>query len=264
MPKIAILSDVHSNLPAFVAVLEDVRKSGITEIYCGGDTVGYAAEPDECVSLLRHHGGRSVLGNHDYYTNAVIANPDNIPPREIWTENPVWAGVVHSARALGDDNARWLAQLPGFLKIPGGILSHASLHFPEQWPYLHSSGDAAPTLDILEKSGDHVGFFGHTHQQTYFSHRSADAMVKRLGFSKVLIPEGVACAVLVGSVGQPREEDTRAAWVTWDPDTRIVEFRKTDYDALKAAQKILDVGLPPSSATRLLDYKTARKLRRRR
>lgn len=259
MPKIAILSDIHANLPAFTAVLEDVRKSGITEIYFGGDTVGYAAKADECVSLVRHHGGNSVLGNHDYYTNAVIAHPENIPAGNAWTENPVWAGVIHAANTLSPDNARWLAELPGSLDLPGAILSHASLHFPDQWPYLHSHGDAAPTLQVLEESGYGIGFFGHTHQQTFFTHRSkSGAIVKRLGFSSVHLPEGCVCAVMVGSVGQPRDEDSRAGWVIWDSDARVVEFRRTAYPAHETARQILEAKLPPGSAYRLLDDKAAK------
>jgi diadenosine tetraphosphatase ApaH/serine/threonine PP2A family protein phosphatase len=262
MPKVAILSDIHANLPALTAVLEDVRKCGITEIYFGGDTVGYAAKPDECVSLVRHHGGRSVLGNHDYYTNAVIADAENIPTGNSWMTNPVWAGVVHASRSLSEENARWLAGLPGFLEIPGGILGHAALHFTEDWPYLHSLGDAAPTLEILERDGYGIGFFGHTHQQTFFSQKTGTVMAKRLGFSQVHLPEGVVCAVLVGSVGQPRDDDQRAAWVLWDTDTRIVEFKRTEYSALAAAKQILEAGLPEASATRLLDMKTSRLLKR--
>jgi diadenosine tetraphosphatase ApaH/serine/threonine PP2A family protein phosphatase len=257
MPKIAILSDIHSNLPALTAVLEDVRKCGITEIYFGGDTVGYAAKPDECVSLVRHHGGHSVLGNHDYYTNAVLAEPENIPTGTNWQENPVWAGVVHASRVLSAENARWLADLPGFLEIPGGILTHAALHYPEDWPYLHSSSDAAPTLALLEKGGHGIGFFGHTHLQTFFPLRTGDVKVRRLDFSRVHLPEGVVCAVLVGSVGQPRDDDPRAAWVIWDTDERIVEFRRTEYPALETARQIVDAGLPEMSALRLLDEAAA-------
>jgi len=261
MPRIAILSDIHANLPALTAVLEDVRKAGITEIFFGGDTVGYAAKADECVSLVRHHGGRSVLGNHDYYTNAVIANEENIPGGQGWTGNPVWAGVIHAARTLSADNARWLAELPGFMEIPGGIISHASLHFAEEWPYLHSSGDAAPTLDLLEKKRYGIGFFGHTHQQTHFTHRSAaGVMAKRVDHSRIHLPEGTVCAVMVGSVGQPRDADDRAAWVIWDTDTRVVEFKRTAYPALEAARQILEARLPESSALRLLDDATARRL----
>ena len=259
VPRIAILSDIHANLPALTAVLEDVRKEDITEIYFGGDTVGYAAKADECVTLVRQHGGLSVLGNHDYYTNAVIAHPENIPSGTDWMENPVWAGVIHAARTISPDNAKWLADLPGSLDVPGGIISHASLHFPDQWPYLHSHGDAAPTLQVLEESGYGIGFFGHTHQQTFFTHRSqSGAIVKRLGFSSIHLPEGCVCAVMLGSVGQPRDEDNRAGWVLWDSDARVAEFRRTPYPAREAARQILEARLPESSALRLLDDRSAR------
>ena len=262
MPKVAILSDIHANLPALTAVLEDVKKAGITEIYCGGDTVGYAAKPNDCVNLVRQHGGRSVLGNHDYYVNAVIADAENIPAGNSWIDNPVWAGVIFAARGLSDDNAQWLSKLPSFLKIPGGILSHASLHFQDQWPYLHSYSDAAPTLEILEKTDEGIGFFGHTHQQTFFAERGGAVMARRLGFSRVHLPQGVVCAVLVGSVGQPRDDDARAAWVIWDSDARVVEFRRTEYNALETARQIIDAGLPEMSAIRLLDDVAAAKFRR--
>ena len=258
MPKVAILSDIHSNLPALTAVLEDVRKSGVTEIYFGGDTVGYAAKPDECVSLVRHHGGNSVLGNHDYYTNAVIEHPENMPSGNDWQDNPVWAGVIHSVRSLSPDNARWLAGLPATLEIPGGLLTHAALHAAYDWPYLHTSSEAAPTLALLEKTDHGLGFFGHTHLQTFFSQRGGKAIAKRLDFSRVLLPEGLVCAVLVGSVGQPRDDDPRAAWVLWDSDERIVEFRRTEYPALETAKQILEAGLPEMSAFRLLDDVMAR------
>lgn len=265
MPKIAILSDIHANLPAFTAVLEEVRKNGITEIYFGGDIVGYAAKADECVSLVRHHGGQSVLGNHDDYTNSFLSNERAIPHGDAWTGNPVWAGIIHAARTLSPDNARWLARLPSSMAIPGGILSHASLHFMEEWPYLRTSGDAAPTLDILEEQGEGVGFFGHTHQQTYFSQRSKSGeIVKRIDYSRIHIPHGSICAVMVGSVGQPRDADERAAWVIWDTDTRIVEFKRTAYPTLQAATQILEARLPESSAMRLLDEATARRLMRQR
>jgi diadenosine tetraphosphatase ApaH/serine/threonine PP2A family protein phosphatase len=261
VPKIAILSDIHANLSALTAVLEEVRATGITEICFGGDTVGYAAKPDECVNLVRHHGGNSVMGNHDYYTTAVLDHPENIPTGNSWTDNPVWAGVIHAARSLSADNARWLAHLPGFLKIPGAIVGHAALHDLDDWPYLQSLTDAGPTLRELAHGGDHVGFFGHTHIQTHFSDPSAAIQPEQMDSSRIHLPEGAVCAILVGSVGQPRDADPRAAWAIWDSDKRVVEFRRTEYPAWETAHQIIEAGLPESSALRLLDHVGVRRFR---
>jgi len=261
VPKIAILSDIHANLSALTAVLEEVRSAGITEICFGGDTVGYAAKPDECVNLVRHHGGNCVMGNHDYYTTAVLDHPENVPSGNSWTDNPVWAGVIHAARTLSADNARWLAHLPGFLKIPGAIIGHAALHDLENWPYLQSLNDAEPTLRELARGEEHIGFFGHTHIQTHFADPFAAIKPERLEGSRLHLPQGVVCAVLVGSVGQPRDADPRAAWAIWDPEKRIVEFRRTEYPAWETARQIIDANLPESSALRLLDRVGTRKFR---
>jgi len=258
MPKIAILSDVHSNLPALKAVLRDVAETGADQILFGGDTVGYAAQPDECVSLVRETGGVCVLGNHDFYTLAVRRDRENLPSPRIWKKNPVWAGVELAARTLGEDNAAWLADLPGVLKIPGGILSHSALHDFGDWPYIQSLKDARPTLAILRETGDGVGFFGHTHCQEIFYEPKDAILPERLDSSRMHLPEGVVCAVIVGSVGQPRDNDLRAAWVLWDSEKRIVEFRHTEYPALETAREILLTGLPKESALRLLSTKEAK------
>jgi predicted phosphodiesterase len=260
MPKIAILSDIHSNLPALKAVLKEIAEMEVDQICFGGDTVGYAGEPDECVSLVREHGGVCVLGNHDFYTLSVRSDRENLPSSRIWKKNPVWAGVELAARTLGEDNAAWLGSLPGVLKIPGAVLSHSALHDFGDWPYLHSLTDARPTLAILRESGDEIGFFGHTHRQEIFYEPKDAILPERLDATRMHLPKGVVCTIIVGSVGQPRDHDLRAAWVLWDSETRIVEFRHTEYPALETAREILITGLPKESALRLLSTEEAKVL----
>jgi diadenosine tetraphosphatase ApaH/serine/threonine PP2A family protein phosphatase len=262
MPKIAILSDVHANAPALEAVLREVAKIKVKQLVWGGDVVGYGASSNACVSRVREMGGNCVMGNHDHYTNQVRLDRGILPANRDWRKNPVWAGVEEAARTLSDDNAAWLRALPRRLEIPGGVVAHAALHQPDEWPYLRSLIDALPTLAILRESALGIGFFGHTHRQEIFFDPAEPVTPERINQTRVHLPEGVVCAVLVGSVGQPRDGDLRAGWTLWDSDTRVVEFRRTAYPALKAAQDIVAADLPVESALRLLDEDTAWDFRR--
>lgn len=252
MAKIAILSDIHSNLHALRAVLKDVRSTGADDIVIAGDTVGYGANPGACVELVRKIGCGGVLGNHDFYTLQLLKNPNLLPP-DLRTTNPVWAGVAHAADTLTSEQVDWLRALPITLELPGAMVCHAALHEMETWPYLHTLEDTRPTLRQLRKMDIGLGFFGHTHRQDLFADGAAPDLPEFLQDRRVRIPPGAICAILVGSVGQPRDGDLRAGWVLWDSDERIVEFRRTEYAACAAAEDILAAGLPESSAHRLVE-----------
>lgn len=262
MPRIAILSDIHANAPALAAVLRAVERGRVKRIACGGDVVGYGGSADACVDRVRELGCECVLGNHDHYTNELRQGLTALPTHREWRKNPVWAGVAEAARSLSEDNAAWLAALPRQLLLPGGLLTHAALHQPQEWPYLRSLSDAWPTLDLLRESGSGIGFFGHTHRQDMFYDPAADVTPERISATKIHLPEGVVCAIMVGSVGQPRDGDLRAAWTLWDSDSRVVEFRRAAYPALEAAQDIIAADLPIESALRLLDAEAALSFRR--
>lgn len=252
MPKIAILTDIHANLPAFEAVLREVETSGADEIVFGGDLVGYGAFPRQCVERVRSLGGQTVLGNHDAFTRSMVARGEgNLPPR--WQDNPVWAGIGLAIRQMDPAELEWLWSRPMRMPLPGAILAHASLHEPAEWHYITDEATAAPTLAILREMESGIGFFGHTHQQQWFADGMPGTIPERIGPDRMHFPEGAVCAMTVGSVGQPRDRnDFRASWVIWDPDNRIVETRRTEYPAIVAAQAILDALLPIESALRLV------------
>ncbi|MCX6874425.1 MAG: metallophosphoesterase family protein [Verrucomicrobia bacterium] len=262
MPKIAMLSDIHANDPALKAVLREVAKAKASRVVFGGDTVGYGASSNACVERVRTMGGESVMGNHDFYTNHIRRDRSALPNNRDWRKNPVWAGVEEAARTMSDENAAWLRDLPWLLDVPGGVVAHAALHQPEEWPYLRSLTEAFPTLDILRESACGIGFFGHTHRQELFFDAAEAVTPERINQTRVHLPEGVVCAVMLGSVGQPRDGDLRAGWTLWDSDTRVLEFRRTEYPALEAAHDIIAADLPVESALRLLDEPTARNFRR--
>lgn len=253
MPTIAILSDIHCNLPALEAVLREVAQCGAEHTVFLGDIVGYGGSPSECVNLVRKAGGACVMGNHDFEIQSVrkrgctFRDPD-------WKCFEYEAGLAHSAKCLDADQAQWLAALPYRMKLPGAIAAHGSLDEPEAFNYIKDAESAAPTLAILKKESAKVGFFGHTHVQDIFV-EEFDAL-EWLDATRVKIPAGVACAVIVGAVGRPHSDaEGRAAWVLWNPEDGVVEFRKTPYNRLLAARAIALAGLPMESSLILLTAK---------
>jgi predicted phosphodiesterase len=250
MTKIAILSDIHGNLPAFEAVLREVGTSGAYSIVFLGDIVGYGASPAECVALVRKLGGHCVMGNHDEAIETVrrpgfqFRDPD-------WRKCRYLAPLAHAAKELDDDQAAWLAALPYTTTLPGASAAHASLYQPQAFPFISDAASALPTLELLREREAKVGFFGHTHDTGIFSDR--DGLLEWLDDSRVQIPACLACAVMVGAVGQPRHPtDRRACWVLWDPEERVVEFRKTEYSRLQAELAMVRAGLPVEAVGRLL------------
>jgi diadenosine tetraphosphatase ApaH/serine/threonine PP2A family protein phosphatase len=153
---------------------------------------------------------------------------------------------------LSEDDFAWLESLPHIMKLPGGVLTHAALHDPGSWPYLLSEGDAIPTLEMLVECQIDIAFVGHTHRQEYFVMPGDPDLEELVQGRKFRLQPQAVCAVVVGSVGQPRTRDNRAGWTLWDSDERTFEFRRTPYPYEKAAQAIREAGLPESSATRLL------------
>ncbi len=251
MESIALITDIHANLPAFKNVLRDVQASGATEIVFLGDIVGYGASPAECVRLVRGLGGRCVMGNHDHYMakyrDGRYGRDD--PRRK---KDGYLAGLIHAADTLPEEDADWLAKLPYGGIIKGAYVAHGSLDDPEIFNYIEDAESAADTLALLADAEFKIGFFGHTHQPGIFS--EDDAKLEWINDTTVRIPEGLACAVTVGSCGQPRTpDDLRACWALWKPAGRVVEFKRTEYSRPQAAQDIEKAGLPLESAARLLN-----------
>ena len=260
MSKIAILADIHSNLPALSAVLSDVRERGVEHIVFLGDIVGYGASPAECVDLVRQFGGCSVMGNHDVEIRKVRRNGCTFHDPN-WRDKSYQSGLAHSAKCLHAVQAEWLASLPYIMKIPGAVVAHASLHEPQAFDSIVDARTAEPTLAILRREKIKIGFFGHTHATGIFAD-DPDAL-EWLDETRLRIPPGPACAITGGAVGQPRHEtDRRAEWLLWDPSESIVEFRKTEYDRHQAMQDIVDAGLPLEAGFQLLTNEEASALLR--
>ena len=237
------MSDVHANLPALRAVLADARAAGAERLLCLGDLVGYGAEPTACIDLVAARADAVVAGNHEHGA-AGLLDP-------AWFNTAARAAVVWTGAQLGDDARAWLAGLPLITAMDDATLAHGSPHEPEEWDYLLSPEDGFAVFGAFETR---LCFIGHSHRPAVWSvgtsgpdHEAAFATWP----VEVPLRAGRRYLVNVGSVGQPRDRDPRAAYALWDVDERRVEIRRVTYDVRLAAEKILAAGLPRILADRL-------------
>lgn len=251
MARIAILADIHANRPALEAVLAEAEGRGVTETAFLGDIVGYGGSPAACVDLVRSRGGRCAMGNHDARIAAVRRSGGGFPIPD-WQSSPYFSALAFAAAELDPDQFVWLASLPDRMWLTGGIAAHANLAEPGGFSSIEDLASASATLDILQSGRTRLGFFGHTHRPGIFT-REPGAL-EWLDAHRVRIPLELPCAVIAGAVGWPGPDgDLGAHWILWDSDERIVGFRNTPYDRLRAARDIRNAGLPLASALTLLN-----------
>lgn len=236
--KYAIISDIHANLEALKAVLEDIKKRDIDHIVCLGDVVGYNANPNECCELLRKEDIPTILGNHDAVACGI---------EEPWGFNPVaLTAAIWTREELSEENHEWLRNLPDVQKVNGFLAVHGSP--TNRNSYLFSWEDILPHVPYVEERDCSLCFFGHTHSPGIFS---ADGIYDVDDNSKFELGNGKVFFVNPGSVGQPRDGDPRASYGILDSETHEYELVRLSYPIKEAADRINDEGLPPMLAERL-------------
>lgn len=239
--RIAVIADIHSNLEALQAVLERIHALNIDELVCLGDIVGYNANPNECVDILRSEEIQSVLGNHDACASGL---------EEPYRFNALARRAVFWTRKhLTEENRSFLMDLPREKRRHDCFLFHGSIHDTNR--YLLSRGDAEDNFQSLAglPGAVKLGLFGHTHVRTAFiDHRGIISQELPLELS--LSPEK-RYLINPGSVGQPRDGDPRASFLVYDRDARMVLFFRVEYDIKRCQDRILQAGLPPYLAERL-------------
>lgn len=239
----AILGDIHSNLEALEVVLADCRERGVTDYLCTGDVVGYNASPHECMDLVRQLNCPVVKGNHDHY----VSSEQNL--NEF---HPNAAAVVEwTRRQLADDEMAWLRSLP-FTETKMGItLVHATMDNPESFGYVFDHLQAEANF-VCQKTP--ICFHGHTHCPLVYEKQLTGIFridSEGLQDDSFKLVAGRKYFINVGSVGQPRDGDPRAAYVLYDPAERRVTFRRLSYDIASAQARIRAAGLPERLAERL-------------
>ncbi len=235
--KYAIFGDIHANLEAFQAVLADADAQGSTDYVCLGDIVGYAANPKECLAIVREMGCPVVKGNHD--EEAVLETP-------LEGLNPLAKAAMEWTRAqLDDDEQDFLAGLKLVRQVNDFTIVHATLDTPGGWTYVTNKFDAMASFSYQFTQ---LCFYGHTHVPRIY--RRSDT-VEVLPANSVKLESGKKYFINVGSTGQPRDGDWHASYATYDPAEKEVVIHRIDYDIEKAKGKIIAAGLPELLAERL-------------
>jgi predicted phosphodiesterase len=235
--RVAVISDIHANLPALEATAEEIAEEGVDQIWCLGDLVGYGPYPNECCAWAREHAAVCLSGNHDLGVVGMLPLDDFAGDAAVAAR---WADSI-----LDPDLRAYVAGLPSSAVVEGVGLYHGSPRDPV-WEYV-LSWDAAQ--DAIRDSGTDVTIVGHSHVPLAIpqsgsegGHAAAGTEID-LALTRWLLNPG--------SVGQPRDGDPGAAWLLLDLEGRNASFRRTPYDVARTQEAIRAAGLPHALAERL-------------
>jgi predicted phosphodiesterase len=236
----AVISDVHGNLEALTAVMDDIRMNArVDETVFLGDAVGYGANPNEVVGLLDSCCRIKLMGNHDYSALGLL------DPAEFNTY--AQSGINFSVAVLTPESRRILATFEMTSRIADAFLVHATPKTPESWSYCLSMLEAGRQFGAFAES---ICFLGHSHQPIVF-HEDLSGEIDILTEDKIRLQPGSRYIFNVGSVGQPRDGDPRSCYVLYDTEAQDVTYRRVAYDIQAAQSKMKDVDLPSFLIERL-------------
>lgn len=241
--RCAVISDIHGNYEALVAVLSDIRQRGIGDIYCLGDVVGYGADPAKCLKEVSNITDQTVAGNHDHGAVGLLdLSGFNLNARK---------AVEWTGKQLGSSEKDKLKRLP--LQINPDhrgkefLMVHSTPCRPDEWRYILSLDEAEYQF---EKFPEKICFIGHSHQPIFWEcDRRGKCSVA--GREYAHLEDDKRYIINTGSVGQPRDGDPRASYAIFDAEVMEVSIRRVEYDIRLAQEKIINAGLPSRLAERL-------------
>jgi len=235
--QIALFGDIHANLEALEAVLEDASAQGVTDYVCMGDIVGYNADPAACLEKIRQMDCPTVKGNHD---------SDAAGNHSLETMNPVAALALEWTRTqLTEEQRKWLTRLRMVRQVADFTVVHSTLDQPSNWNYVTNRFDAMANFSYQFTQ---ICFHGHTHVPRVYVKMDR---VTEVPADSIAIEDGLKYFINVGSVGQPRDGDWRACYAIFDTEERLLVFRRVEYEIAKTQEKILAAGLPEMLAERI-------------
>jgi len=238
--RTAVLSDIHANLEAFEAVLYHAEKSEVDNYVCLGDVVGYGASPNECVEILQSLSCPCILGNHDA---AVLDIPINM--------NQDGRRVINWTRLnLTKAATFFLGSMEDIIHDGDICYCHSTPYKTRRWYYV---AEKSYISSSFARSKAKVLFVGHTHVPLAITRKNFFCVYLRSPEHSTVVPVAEINRQIFngGSIGQPRDGDARAAYLIYDSSKKQVEFYRISYNIGRAAEKILQAGLPEVFAKRL-------------
>lgn len=238
--RYAIISDIHGNAEALSAVLNDISDRKVDTIICLGDVVGYYPDPEKCIELVKENADFCVAGNHDY---AAIGRID--------TQNFTYyafAAMEWTKQNLSQKSKNFLKSLPLTIEKDDMFFTHSSPSNPQDWVYVFPDSEEA-IFEAFNSLIYRLNFIGHTHWPSIMIQQN-DRIVLH---SDHLIKIDKECNYLinVGSVGQPRDFDSRSCYVIYDSGTMEITINRVAYDFKVTQDKIRKNQLPQFLAERL-------------
>lgn len=234
-----LVSDIHSNLAAFDAVLASAGP--FDSIWCMGDVIGYGPQPNECIERLCSFPHLCVAGNHDW---AAVGKLDVSAFNHDALQACLW-----TREQLSPDNRKFIGQLPERIVDGDFTIVHGSPRHPV-WEYITHSSVAAMSFACFDTL---YCLFGHTHVPVVYRdigsmHRSESLQPP---LSEAIHLTSDRLLINPGGVGQPRDADPRASYAILDLDRNVVEYQRVAYPIEETQRLMLDRGLPPRLANRL-------------
>jgi predicted phosphodiesterase len=238
--RIGVVSDVHANLEALDAVLAHLQGQAPDLVVCLGDFVGYGPNPNECVERLRPMLHAAVMGNHD---QAALGDHP-IDDFNLFAQ----AAIVWTQRVLTDGTRDYLAALPSREEVEGLLMVHGSPRRPVDEYVLDTRTARASLVDQTFR----IALVGHTHQPVIFE--ESNRRVSAKGFLPevpVTLHPSRRYIINVGSVGQPRDGDPRAAYGVIDVNDHTATLHRVAYAIEETQRKMEIAGLPVPLIERL-------------
>ncbi|MEE3235192.1 MAG: metallophosphoesterase family protein [Candidatus Latescibacterota bacterium] len=239
--KITILSDIHANLEALETVMIESERSGISRFISLGDVVGYGPDPVACINRLRDVKATLIAGNHDL----ALLNKNEIRLFNAF----VRPSLFYAVEVVGKQELDYLGSQSlvyhGKNELNIGVFAHANPRDPIQMLPLYLAESIEDYMQLVENK---ITFVGHTHAPSIFCKirnrvQTLTSSMFAIGPHKYLVNPG--------SVGQPRDGDSRASYAIWDTDQNNIEIKRTEYPFQKTQEKMHEVGFPIYTIERL-------------
>ena len=239
-----VVSDLHSNVEALRAAINRVRRKKYHRVICLGDFVGYGAQPNQVLDMMRNWKAAKlyIRGNHDRVIANSRENADQF-------NNAAKTAALWTRDRLSAPNRRFLQKLPlGPIVEDGLLVCHGAPHDEDE--YVFHDGHAQ---QVFDRTDARVILFGHTHLPVIFAmdrwHRVFGGVVT--GETIIRLDRDLRYLINPGSVGQPRDRNPAASFAIYDSSRMTVQFFRAEYDVAKTQASILKAGLPPILAQRL-------------
>jgi predicted phosphodiesterase len=242
--RYALIADIHGNLEALETVLAEIRKENIDEIISLGDLVGYYPNPNECITLIKENAKKSITGNHDY---AALGKMDYHNAFTFYA----CISMEWTQRHLSDESREYLSSLPLTAKIDHTVLlTHSTPARPDKWDYIFMDSDEMVT-DAFSSFKQRICFNAHTHFPVIMTLRNDQVILHRA--NKVKLSHEGQYLINVGSVGQPRDGDSRACYTVYDSHRMEVYIKRVKYNYKVTQKRCREENLPEFLALRLAE-----------